>query len=134
MAGARKALKVIGRVDQPATLPPDIELRQLWAKQRIEELSAKPPTYSVHAYSSRRTTHIIFKNGYLAVEGGERCKPYAPSVMAENLVASVRAYRDTVPAPQLLVWRCEPEFTLDEHGDWNLYARLCFETAETLAA
>lgn len=91
-------------------------------------MSDMPPAYCKEAYTSRRTEHVIFVNGHRAIEGGDVCSPYDPGDMAENLVSSVREYRNMVAAPRLLVWRCEPKFSLDEDGEWKLYARLCFET------
>ncbi len=110
------------------TLDDDLAVLARAATLQIEALSDRPPAYSRTAYTSRFTQHVVFANGAIKLEGEKTIEPREPVEMVQDLVAAVKAYRDTVKAPQLLVWRCEPQFSRDEKGHITSYARLCFET------
>ena len=101
------------------------------ARRRVEELVDRPPAYCRSAYTSRLTQHTEFANGCIMEPGKDMATPAKPFELVERFVQSVRQLRDTVPAPQLLVWRIEPEIARDPNdqtGLWKMYARLCFET------
>lgn len=100
-----------------------------WLKRRVEAMSDLPVMWSRSAYTNRRTTHIAFRNGEIAVEaqpvarGGEDVLE-----VAEATLLAIRSYRATIDGDVGLVWRCEPEVTREDDGLVRIYTRLCFES------
>ncbi len=109
--------------------PPAAEMLCATLKRHIDALSTLPPQISCCAYTHRRTHHVAFVNGYLKQEGlpavsmGEKSREAVALLTFEAVVR----YRDSIPGPHLLVWRCLPKFETVE-GQERLYLRLAFDT------
>ena len=103
-------------------------------RERIEDLSDRPPAYSRTAYTSRLTIHTLFRDGHRMEdnqEGRDYLDPASLETLIERTFKAVVAHMKTVAPPQLLVWRIEPQF--ERFGDpegalFRSYVRLCFET------
>jgi hypothetical protein len=111
----------------PEECPETADEALLWLKDKVEKLSDQCPMYSRTFRTHRRSTHRVFQNGYLHLEGEQvKLSTASAKALCERTYEALKAYRDEVGQPALLTWRVEPE--LREEGDTRtLYVRLCFE-------